>query len=118
MRVIIGSGIAFAIHLAVLQYLQRPMFDHMIVWSYILNTLLATGILVALLKAPPSLQGSLGFLFLGGSFLKFALFFIVFYPVYHADGSIDPYEFSTFFIPYAVCLTFETQTLISKLSRE
>lgn len=53
---------------------------------------------------------------MAGSFLKFAVFFIWFYPVFKADGKIDSLEFATFFIPYVFCLLFETKKLSSVLN--
>ena len=45
---------------------------------------------------------------MGGSFLKFAVFFVVFYPSYKADGDIQKVEFAAFFVPYVLALIVET----------
>ena len=42
-------------------------------------------------------RDQIGFLFLGGSMLKFLFFFIVFYPFYNADGNMETLEFTIFF---------------------
>jgi len=51
-----------------------------------------------------------------GSFLKFAVFFIFFYPSYHSDGTISRLEFMAFFIPYIYALLIETLALIKLLN--
>jgi hypothetical protein len=111
------TAVTFAVHIVILHFLDKPLYANLIVWAYVSNALVAGAILAFLLKAPPSLKNSLGFLFMGGSFLKFALYFIFFLPLYKEDGGIDNYEFSTFFVPYAVCLILETTLLINKLNR-
>ena len=113
-------GVAFAGfmgHLLVLFLMDFELFENAIIWSYIANTILAGLILAGLLKAPEKYQSSLGYLFLFGSFLKFAIFFIAFNPLYKADGEITAHEFSTYFVPYALCLITETSVLINKLNR-
>lgn len=111
------AALGFAAHLSVLYFLGNSLFENAIIWSYTANTILAGLILAGLLKAPEKYQSSLGYLFLFGSFLKFALYFIAFNPLYKADGEISAHEFSTFFVPYALCLIAETTALINKLNR-
>ena len=111
------TAVTFAVHISILKLLDKPLLDNQIVWAYISNAIVAGAILVFLLKAPPSLKNSLGFLFMAGSFLKFAVFIIFFSPLYKEDGNIDSYEFSTFFVPYLVCLVLETTLLINKLNQ-
>ena len=113
-----GIALVFILHLSVLYSLGHDIFENEIVFSYIINTTVALIILLGLLRAPSFLKNSLGFLFLGGSLLKFLVFFAVIYPVYKSDGQMDKWEFSTFFIPYAANLIFETKVLIDKLSHE
>ncbi len=117
LRLVSASLAAFGLHLVLLAILGKPLFEHQIVLAYISNTALALFILIGLLKVRVAFQSSLGFLFLGSSFLKFGLFFALFYPVYSADGDVDRSEFFTFFIPYSVCLVFETLALVKVLSQ-
>ena len=117
LKLIVGIALVFGAHLLVLYLLNQPLFENQIVFSYVVNTVVALAILLALLKAPKSLQNSLGFLFLGGSLLKFLVFFAIIYPVYKADGNMDKWEFSTFFIPYIANLVLETKALTNKLSQ-
>ena len=76
--------------------------------TYLVNALLAVVILVVIYWLRKKYFSQIGFLFLGGSLLKFGVFFIWFNPVYKADGILSKGEFIGFFIPYALSLTFET----------
>lgn len=105
----------FLLHLLILNYNNLPLFDNKIVLAYILNYLLAIGIYILLYSFRIKLKNQLGFLFMAGSFLKFILFFIFFYPSYKIDGDINTLEFSSFFIPYIFCLLIETSSLVELL---
>ena len=60
---------------------------------------------------------NLGFVFLFGSTLKFAVYFLIFNPLFMQDESLSKLEFFTFFMPYIACLLVETLALV-KLLRE
>jgi len=79
--------------------------------SNLLNFLLAFLIVVVLSIYINKLKSYIGFLFMFGSLLKFAVFFIWFYPVFKMDGAISSFEFSIFFVPYSISLLFETLEL-------
>ncbi len=113
-KLLMASAISFIAHLAVLHFLGLSLLAHKIILSYLANTILAIIILILLLKAQKRFQNSLGFLFMGSSFLKFGLFFTLFYPTYYLDKDVDKQEFLTFFVPYGTCLIFETKILISQ----
>ncbi|MEO0571816.1 MAG: DUF6168 family protein [Bacteroidota bacterium] len=100
--------IAFLFHFYVLENLDFPPFADMLIPSYITNFLLAAVVFMGLWYARKKLKNALGFLFMGGSLIKFAVFFIVFYPTYKADGAIVATEFAAFFIPYLIALILET----------
>ncbi len=116
-RLLLLLSIAFCIHILTLQFLSVPLFNDMIVLSYIINGALAIGIFGFLYKMKDKYGSQLGFLFLGGSFLKFIVFFIVFYPIYKLDNHVTSLEFSAFFIPYLICLIFETFSLVKWLNK-
>jgi len=99
---------AFSLHFFVLKNSELPPFADMLVPSYSTNFLLASVIFIGLFYARRKLKNALGFLFMGGSLIKFAVFFIIFYPVYRADGEIQRTEFAAFFIPYLIALILET----------
>lgn len=110
-----GVTATFLLHLLFLNFKNLPFFDNKIVLAYILNYLLALSIYSLLYFLRFKLKNQLGFLFMAGSFLKFIVFFVFFYPSYKSDGSINNLEFSSFFIPYLICLIIETYTLIQLL---
>lgn len=100
--------LTFSLHVLVLHFMHLPLWDHMIIWAYSLNALMALAIFSFLYFFKTLWKDQIGFLFLAGSMLKFLVFFLVFYPVYNTDGSMGGLEFSSFFIPYLICLLLET----------
>lgn len=101
-------GLAFLVHTTILDSLGHSRFDDLIVASYWVNGVLATFIYGILFLFRKSLKNYIGYLFMGGSFLKFIFFFVIFYPAYRADGDMDKFEFAAFFLPYVICLVIET----------
>ncbi|WP_297761772.1 DUF6168 family protein [uncultured Muriicola sp.] len=101
-------GILLLIHLQAQSYLSIPKWSDMLLLSYILNFILALAIFLTLFALRKKLKNQIGFLYMGGSMLKFLIFFLVFYPGYRADGIVSKSEFAAFFIPYLLCLIFET----------
>ncbi len=101
-------GILLLIHLQLQSYLSIPKWSDMLLWSYVLNFILALAIFLALFALRTKLKNQIGFLYMGGSMLKFLIFFLVFYPGYRADGIVSKSEFAAFFIPYLLCLILET----------
>lgn len=99
---------SFGLHLLALHYLGLPLYENKIVLSYLTNFFLASAIFYALFHFREKLKNAIGFLFMGGSFLKFIVFFIIFYPTYKSDGAIQKIEFAAFFVPYAIALILET----------
>lgn len=85
--------------------------------AYLFNGLAATGILIFLMRLAQKNKSNLGFIFMAGSFLKFLVFFLLFFPEYKADGEMQTIEFSSFFIPYAICLSVKSFILIRMLNR-
>ncbi|RTE54895.1 hypothetical protein EHW67_06955 [Arenibacter aquaticus] len=100
--------LVFGVHILVLYLLGLPLFGYMMVQAYLLNVFLAIVIFSFLFLFRVKWKDQIGFLFLGGSMLKFVFFFIFFYPVYKSDGQMETMEFISFFIPYLVCLLLET----------
>lgn len=109
--------VAFGAHILVLNYFNLPLFDNKIILAYIINLILAVLIFIALHKLKDKFKEQLGFLFIAGSFLKFIVFFIVFYGAYKADGVIKKPEFAAFFVPYVLCLIIETFSLAKWLNK-
>lgn len=112
--------IAFMIHLKIIQdSLVSGKFFHIyrynLVSSYTVNALLAATIFIVLYTFRQKLKNQIGFLFIGGSLLKFIVFFLFFYPTYKGDGEITSQEFATFFVPYALALVLETYFTVQLL---
>ena len=86
---------ALALHLLVLNALQLPLYDNKILLAYSVNYMLAVAIYGALYLLRDRMTAQLGFLYMGGSVLKFLFFFILFYPsdkldiLFVTDGSDD-----------------------------
>ena len=117
LTVILILSITFALHVLVLNTRELPLFDNHIILSYTVNTGLAIGIFTLLFFLKEKYKSQLGFLFMAGSALKFAIFFIVFQPIYKQDGEVTTLEFLAFFAPYVLCLIFETFSLSKLLNR-
>ena len=111
----ISLALIFTLHLLFLHFNNLPLFDNKILLAYILNYVLALIVYLLLFSLRIKLKNQLGFLFMAGSFLKFVVFFLFFFSSYKADGIINRLEFSSFFIPYLICLIIETYSLVNLL---
>ncbi len=58
----------------------------------------------SIIIASQRLKDQLGFIFLGSSFVKIAIFLVI---VKTSDFEIDKSDFLHFFIPYALCMVLE-----------
>jgi len=117
LTLIIVLSIVFGIHIFVLYQLELPLFDDLIVASYLVNCSLALVIYLSLFLLKNKMSEQIGFLYMGGSFVKFLFFFIFFYPYYKLDGGLDSLEFAAFFVPYAISLIFETLGVMEFLKK-
>ncbi|NER09883.1 hypothetical protein SAMN06265375_101596 [Muriicola jejuensis] len=100
--------LSFWLHLLWQDYANIERGSDMLFTSYYVNFLLAAGIFLLLYGLREKYKNQIGFLYMGGSLIKFLVFFIVFYPEYRTDGIVTRSEFGAFFIPYLICLIFET----------
>ncbi len=107
----------FLIHIGILSFFDIPVWNHHLLLSYGSNFSLAVLIMGGLLVVLKKKKDQVGFLFMGSSLLKFALFFLVFYPLYKTDENIERAEVITFFIPYFTGLFLETGILVQKLNK-
>ena len=110
--------VTFALHTSILHYLQFPRFNNLIIESYIVNVLMAVIIYGSLFFLRKKYLDVLGFIFMLGSFLKFGVYFIFFYPIFNFDGEVLRLEATSFLIPYLTCLTVETYYLIKLLNKD
>lgn len=114
-------SISFGIHAFMRHYNELNPLGDLLVWSYVTNLILAFGIVVFIHSLRHKMKTQLGFLFIAGSFLKFLLFFIFFYPSFTQDEVISQSEFSSFFVPYFLALVIETYftaVLLKNLEKE
>ncbi|MFK7755509.1 MAG: hypothetical protein AB8B53_01110 [Flavobacteriales bacterium] len=110
-------SLAFYIHSEVLANFLHTESQGL-VKAYTFNGLFTVAVFATLIYLKEKHNNIIGFLFIGGSFLKFILFFVSFYPVYSADEVITRVEFSEFFIPYLIALFLEVFMLIKVLMLE
>lgn len=106
-KLLLIISIVFGIHIGILYFLNIPLFENKISLAYIVNVVLAIVIFIGLIKLKKDNEQILGFVFLIGSFLKFTIFFLYFYPIYKQDGNMSTLEATSFLTPYFVCLTVE-----------
>jgi|TARA_Y100000385_G_scaffold263086_1_gene295225 hypothetical protein len=116
-RLILTAALAFGIHLFFLKTLEFPLFANKIIEAYSINTFLTIAIVFFLYQMREKYSNQIGFLFLGSSFVKFVVFFILFHGPYKANGTVETLEFFAFFIPYSICLVFETSYLSKWLNK-
>jgi len=118
---ILVLSISFGIHAFLRTTIELSPFGDLLVWCYVTNLVLAFGIVVFIHSLRHKMKTQLGFLFIAGSFLKFLLFFIFFYPSFTQDEMISKSEFSSFFVPYFLALvteTYFTAVLLKTLEKE
>ena len=111
-------SVVFGIHLAILHFLNFPLFDNQIILAYLINLVLAFLIFGSLVKLKTKYEHLLGFIFMVGSFLKFGVFFLLFYPAFKADGQVNSLEATSFLAPYFTCLIVETYYLIKLMNNK
>lgn len=109
--------VSFVLHVLVLHFKQLPLFDNSIIGCYAFNYIIAALTYFFLVLFQDKLASSLGFVFMGGSLLKFALFFLLFYPSFNHDQEVSKIEFAAFFIPYSISLITEVIFLSKILNK-
>ena len=117
-KLLFSLSFAFCLHLFLLHKYELPLFENKIILAYLLNFFLAIFIFGGLYLFRKKYLSILGFLFMGGSFLKFTLFFIFFYPSFKQNGNVDASEATSFLIPYLISLLLETFYLSKLLNKQ
>ena len=117
-KLMLAISVAFCIHIAILSYLNHQIFQNRIILAYSINYLLAIVIYISLYKLRVKYLDILGFIFMAGSFLKFGVFFLFFFPFYRKDGDVSGLESFAFLAPYILCLSFETYYLVKLLNNK
>jgi len=116
-KLIIALGVVFASHIFILTLIKEPIFNNLIIESYLINIVLAVFIYGILYYFRIKYLDMLGFIFMAGSFLKFGCYYIFFYPQFKQDGEIIGLEATSFIVPYVFCLIFETFYLVKLLNK-
>ena len=99
-------------------YIMQLPLTGMLGVSYLLNYVMAAGVFAAFLKLKNKHTDKLGFISLGNTLIKFVVFFLVFDPLFQADGETTRAEFAVFFIPYVCATIIETVFLVRILNRQ
>ena len=105
---LLALGISFGIHYWARKDSGLDTTGDLLTRSYGVNFVLAFAIVAVLFAFRRKLKNHIGFLFIGGSLLKFLVFFIFFYPSFTADEVMSRAEFASFFTPYFLSLILET----------
>jgi hypothetical protein len=117
-KLLIFLCVVFGIHNLILHYLNISMFENLLIPSYITNYFLAVLIFFILVKLKKKYLDLLGFVFMGGSFIKFGVYFILFNPIFKENGTVSTQEATAFLVPYLLCLIVETFYLIKLLNNK
>ena len=117
-KLLISLSIVFCVHSVILYFLDISLFQNLLIPSYLTNYFLALLIFFILVKLKKKYLDLLGFVFMGGSFVKFGVYFIFFNPIFKQNGTISLQEALAFLTPYLLCLIVETFYLIKLLNNK
>ncbi len=115
LKLLLVMGVLFVVHVKIGDYLKKETFENAIILSYSLNLVIGVTSFIMLVLSHKKYGENLGHLFLLGSLFKFVLFYVIFKPMYSADGEVQFNEFLTLMVPYAVALTIEIHSLAAFL---
>jgi len=118
----LGGGLLIALSLAFVTHtLLMPdalWAQIRMIWlCYVVNFVLAILIFWAVLATYKKNAMIVGFVFMGGSILKFGFFFLLIYPELKSDGLLGRDELSLFFVPYLISLFTMTYAASRVLQR-
>ena len=118
----LGGGLLIALSLA---FVTHTLLMPDALWAqirmmwlcYAVNFVLAILIFWAVLATYKKNAMLVGFVFMGGSILKFGFFFLLIYPEFKEDGLVGRDELSLFFVPYLISLFSMTYAASRVLQR-
>lgn len=118
----LGGGLLVALSLAFVTHttlMPDALWGQIrIMWlCYGFNFGLAVLIFWAVLATNKKNAMLVGVVFMGGSILKFGLFFLLIYPDFKADGLVGRDELSLFFVPYLISMFSMTYAASRVLQR-
>lgn len=108
-------GISFPIHGYIQSLLGFGFLGNHIVQDYLFNAIFALVFFAITEWKKKQFGNYLGYAFLFSSVLKFILFLTLLYPQYKIDNKLKSADFAAFFIPYAICLFYETLAMVKRL---
>lgn len=113
---LIALSLAFAIHTTLMHHALWEQIQ--IMWlCYGFNYGLAILVFWAVLATFKKNTMLVGVVFVGGSMLKFGLFFLLIYPDFKSDEIVGRDELSLFFVPYLISLFLMTYAASRILQR-
>ena len=114
---LIALSVAFVVHSTLIS--DQLWGQIQLMWlCYGLNYVLATLIFLGVLVTHKKNAMLVGFVFMGDSVLKFAVFFLLIYPNFKDDGIAGRDELSSFFVPYLISLFAMTYAASRVLQRK
>ena len=114
---LMALSVAFVVHSKLMP--DQLLGQIRLMWlCYGLNYVLATLIFFWVLVTHKKNAMLVGFVFMGGSVLKFAVFFLLIYPDFKDDGVAGRDELSLFFVPYMISLFAMTYAASRVLQRK
>jgi amino acid permease len=114
---LMALSVAFVVHSTLIP--DQLLGQIRLMWlCYGLNYVLAALIFFGALVAHKKNAMLVGFVFMGGSVLKFAVFFLLIYPNFKDDGIVGRDELSLFFVPYLISLFSMTYASSRVLQRK
>lgn len=108
-------GIAFPIHGYIQTLTGSTFLGNHLAEDYTFNALFALGFFTITEWRKKQLGAYLGYAFLFSSVLKFILFLTLLFPSYKIDNKLRSADFVAFFVPYALCLIYETLAMVKRL---
>lgn len=106
--------VSFVVHYFILSNLSDAFEINLLIYTYLSLFGMTALIVFAILKFQKKYFDQVGFLFLVGSMLKFALYFVLLKPYYLHFELSKSQAFLVFFIPYIISLIAES-VYVSKL---
>ena len=110
--------VSFFLHWKALEILSRTVDLGHLLPFYVMNYITGVAIVSALIFLSKNKGEVLGFVFMAGSLVKFAVFFMVFYPELHENDASKKATFILFFIPYILSVITEVWYLIRFLNKQ
>ena len=116
-KIILSMTCLFLLHNFVLRKMGFLVNDEFVMVCYLFNSIVAIFLFLLFFFVSKHNPSILGWFFLLTSTLKFMLFFQLIYPNFQEIETLKKLEFSSFFIPYTIAVSFEIYQLIKILNR-